>query len=562
MRNLAYLILVILIYSSRLSAQFSPKQNDILNYNQILLEYPFIENASYYLINIAYNREANDSDNFAVNAIATVIDSTPATIIRNLPYNKKYKWKVYAFDKNKNKIYQSPVNYFSLMYCDYCDTTSYKLVQTYNKKEKYQNGLIWCDLLHAAIDRKGNIVWFFPIIDRAFENGKMMRDLHLLNNGNLSFITDSNVYYIDRNLNVLWNAPNNGKYSGEKHENFHHSFIVQSSNEFYAVGNTTKIIKSTNKKDTAKYKLENSFIIKYDSLGKIVWHWNYYDNMFNRKLFFSLDTSGKRRMLHPHLNSVSIDGEEKYIYVGFRDLSRIVKVEKESKKIIKQYGYKFKNEENISVSHLFNNQHDVKVLPNEELLLFNNGLYDKNYASSAMKISLPKIEGDTIIPIWEFKTDFDTLSEKNSPRLGSVSQLKNGNYLVNTGISGRLFEVTANKEVVWDMMIYFRFNNSLKMDILPQYRISFSSSLYPYAFSANLIKKNSLLKISNEGTENDKYLISIFSSTDNKLLSKQQINISTNENKMIPIMFSSDGSKITLKIESSESKICKTLIIN
>ena len=65
-KNWLYLFSFILI-QFKLFSQFTPKNNDILNYNQIMFEYPVINNAAYYKIFIAYSKTPSTINDFKTN---------------------------------------------------------------------------------------------------------------------------------------------------------------------------------------------------------------------------------------------------------------------------------------------------------------------------------------------------------------------------------------------------------------------------------------------------------------------------------------------------------------
>jgi outer membrane protein assembly factor BamB len=89
----------------------------------------------------------------------------------------------------------------------------------------------------------------------------------------------------------------------------------------------------------------------------------------------------------------------------------------------------------------FRNQHDPKVLANGNLLLFNN--MKTNDQSSVMEID--PVTGQTI---WEFAGSPD--SPFFSSTHGMADRLANGNTLIVESNNGRAFEVTPEKEIVWE----------------------------------------------------------------------------------------------------------------
>jgi hypothetical protein len=122
-------------------AQFLPKDDVKLNYNQIYFEYPYNENAVFYKVYLAFdsNQTKSDFKNYLIN---TYNDKTPATRINDLQFGKKYKWYVETNLKSGEKI-NSDIHYFSILKTHYIDTAQFKRKINYNKKGKIKEGVIW-----------------------------------------------------------------------------------------------------------------------------------------------------------------------------------------------------------------------------------------------------------------------------------------------------------------------------------------------------------------------------------------------------------------------------------
>jgi hypothetical protein len=91
---------------------------------------------------------------------------------------------------------------------------------------------------------------------------------------------------------------------------------------------------------------------------------------------------------------------------------------------------------------MFTRQHDPKVLPNNHLLLFDNG--GKRSYSRVLEFD-PEHPDE---PSWEYVGD-DT-SPFHSQTCGSAERLPNGNTLITESDAGRAFEVTPACEIVWE----------------------------------------------------------------------------------------------------------------
>ena len=94
-------------------------------------------------------------------------------------------------------------------------------------------------------------------------------------------------------------------------------------------------------------------------------------------------------------------------------------------------------------------QHDATLLPNGNILFFANGIHREVNPYSRV-IELDPESGEKRweyigSPIWTFF----------SPNISGVQRFPNGNTLICEGINGRVFEVTAQGEIVWEYICPF-----------------------------------------------------------------------------------------------------------
>ncbi len=508
MKNFA---LLLLFFCSRLFAQVSPPIGAQLNYNQVMFRYNEINDAYVYNIRI----ETYDSLTALVPSATNVYtDSNTCTLVKNLTFGKKYIWKTEAYSKIGQLISVSPSYSFSILKNDFNDPKTYLVQQFINKPEKYNDGIIWLDKYFCALDRKGNVVWEFP---KSFKKPFMpenMVDLHMYPNGNISFSNDTSIYYFTRDLKLIWYCHASMLSPILKVSNFHHVFNRLPNGNFLALGATTEKFK-LDKKDAATYTYDNSIILEFDSLGKLIWHWEFskhFDTLLIKDVLKTRGAKNNKLSVMVHCNSVSYDSTYSHLYLGCRDFNRIIKIDKTTKKIIGEYGEKLTPmDTKVYETNFFSRQHDVKPIGKNEVLLFNNGEESEKGKSYVMKILLPQNAKEKVEKTWELDLDIDSITPGKAIKYGGAEQLSNGNYLICGGMNGRILEVTANKEPVWDLFLKAKTLPVFPFGIFAQYRAYYSSSLYPYYFVVSVNKNNyQNIKLFNEGTENDSFKIDFF----------------------------------------------------
>ena len=437
-----------------------------------------------------------------------------------MKFGKKYVWKTEAFSQTGQKLFTSKSYSFSLLKNDFNDPNVFKVSQYINKPDKYKDGIIWLDKYFCALDRSGNVVWEFP---KNFKDPFMpinMVDLHMYGNGNISFSNDTSVYYFNRDLKLIWYCHVSMLSPILKVTNFHHVFNLLPNGNFIALGATTEKFK-LNKDDQATYTYDNSIILEFDSLGKLLWHWEFskhFDTLLIKDVLKKNGTKNAKLSVMVHCNSVSYDSTYKHLYLGCRDFDRIIKIDRASKKIIAEYGPKLTDSETtVFQTNFYSRQHDVKPVGKNEVLLFNNGAETEKGKSSVMRILLPQNAKEKAKKTWELDLDIDTIPGK-AIKYGSAELLSNGNYLICGGTNGRILEVTANKEPVWDLYLKAKTLPIFPFALFAQYRAYYSSSLYPYYFVASINKSKAKgIKLFNEGTDSDSYKIEFFDTPSNTI---------------------------------------------
>ncbi|HET9707041.1 MAG TPA: aryl-sulfate sulfotransferase, partial [Gemmatimonadales bacterium] len=93
----------------------------------------------------------------------------------------------------------------------------------------------------------------------------------------------------------------------------------------------------------------------------------------------------------------------------------------------------------------FGFQHDVRVLPDGDLLFYDNGLAHTPPESRAVEYRLDRV-AMTATLVWEYRHDPALFT----PIVGSVQRLHNGNTLVGFGAAARMVEVTPAGQVLWE----------------------------------------------------------------------------------------------------------------
>jgi hypothetical protein len=174
------------------------------------------------------------------------------------------------------------------------------------------------------------------------------------------------------------------------------------------------------------------FIREVTPAGKAVWEWHAEDALTPE---FDILCPLDLRREWTHCNSVKelSDGN---ILVSFRNTSTVAIIQRESGAVSWRLA-----------SGLTSHQHDPNFLPNGNLLVFDNG---EHRPGAAPRSRIIEIQPDSVEVDWEYLGSPE--DSFFSPRVGGVQRLFNGNTLIAEGRSGRIFEVTQQKQIVWEYL--------------------------------------------------------------------------------------------------------------
>lgn len=172
-------------------------------------------------------------------------------------------------------------------------------------------------------------------------------------------------------------------------------------------------------------------IIEVDATGKRIWEWHPHEHI-------DFDTTeivfNDPRDYWTHGNTLApLDGDR--LLVSFRSLSMVGIIDKTSGEFEWQLG-----------DDVLAQQHDPNMLPNGNVLIFDNGSHRKNMPLTQSRVIEVNPTNNEIV--WQYQ---DSPGHNFfSPFISGARRLPNGNTLIIEGVFGRMFQVTPEGEVVWE----------------------------------------------------------------------------------------------------------------
>jgi outer membrane protein assembly factor BamB len=139
----------------------------------------------------------------------------------------------------------------------------------------------------------------------------------------------------------------------------------------------------------------------------------------------------ERRLEWTHTNSLDVNADGETLF-SCRTNSRIGIITADGK-LRWKYGFP-------DISH----QHHATFLSNGNVQVFDNGMHRRGMPRS----SIVEVDPKDSKMVWQYTADPDI--QFLSAHISGADRLAGGNVLVCEGATGRLFEVTAKKEIVWE----------------------------------------------------------------------------------------------------------------
>ena len=216
-------------------------------------------------------------------------------------------------------------------------------------------------------------------------------------------------------------------------------------------------------------KIWGDMVHEVDRDGKIVWEWKACEHLDPE-----LDASCmlEHRTLWPYINSLWFchNGD---LLMSLRASNEVIKINYKTGEIIKRYGK----------GKIFH-QHDARELDNGNIMILDNGNHRHEYGPNYSRVI--ELDPDTDEIVWEYRADLP--SDFYSPVCAGAERLPSGNTVICDSWTGRIFEVTHDRELVWEYISPF-IGHQVGMDTTMMWRAHRYAPDYPGLKGKNLDPK-------------------------------------------------------------------------
>ncbi|MGA2298914.1 MAG: aryl-sulfate sulfotransferase [FCB group bacterium] len=192
-------------------------------------------------------------------------------------------------------------------------------------------------------------------------------------------------------------------------------------------------------------------LVETDRTGHIYWEWKTLDHLNITDALFEGELT-QNTVDFSHGNSV-IEDSLGNLLISFANLDEITKINKANGNIIWRMGssmskkneFTFINDKDSSGFVGFSHQHSISLLPNGNLLMFDNGTLKIPAYSRAVEYKIDETK-KTVTKVWEYRYSPDIFQFAQ----GSAERLSNGNTLINWG-GLKITEVKPDKTFSFEL---------------------------------------------------------------------------------------------------------------
>jgi len=212
-------------------------------------------------------------------------------------------------------------------------------------------------------------------------------------------------------------------------------------------------------RDKYHYEFWVDFIREVDKKGKTVWEWHVWDHIGTGPHQFDINYRLPEK-LGPiyagfdwtHFNAVEYIPEKEMVLLNSRNFSEFYLIDYKSGKMVYRWGNPSTYGQGKRPSWYDDGDqkvfgsHNATYLGKDQFMVFDNGSERPEGNRSRVVI----VDRKTNEIVWEYQAA--TSQSFYSFRQGAAQMLPNGNIHITSTHSGHLFEVTEDKEVVWDFV--------------------------------------------------------------------------------------------------------------
>ena len=289
------------------------------------------------------------------------------------------------------------------------------------------------------IDMRGSVVHRWRMPYRPASYGYLLDDGHLLFGGATGRSpvpiggTGGIVLEADWDGNILWEY---------REDTLHHDFRRAANGNTVVLGyepvppGIAKLVAGGAPDPEADHGMWSDYFREVAPDGKMVWEWHAHEYL-DTETDVICPLEARSEWTHANALGVMPDGN---LLTSFRLLDTVAIVDRTSGRFLWKWG-------RGELGH----QHDPSPLDNGNILIFDNGWHSPRVRGPRSRVVEVDPSANEIVWTYETRPGWNFFSFF----ISGAQRLPNGNTLICEGMTGRLFEVTYEGEIVWEYVSPF-----------------------------------------------------------------------------------------------------------
>ncbi|MCD6013621.1 MAG: hypothetical protein K0Q79_3483 [Flavipsychrobacter sp.] len=443
-------------------AQFAPAEAAVLNYRIIGFSFPPKKGTSEYLVEIA-NGHFNIEKEFTAHITHTASSATDSVIAEVRSFGSEYTWRV-IYKSSGSVAATSSLHHFSTGTLPVGDAKS-KRLRVDKKNRGIKDTYILVDGVKMMFDLEGQPVWYFPGADSMVG---ALSDIKISPSGSFTFLEGRGAYEVAYDGKILWTRFNRDDMGMVAPDAFHHEFSKLENGHYMSLLSEVPLSGEALAADGRKRffpPISSSTLQEFDENGKLVWAWRSRDYVWQSDLMeFQNTFPGSHIDLHE--NAFFFDERSGVIYLSMVGISRIVKIEYPSGKVLAEYGTTYPGKDTCPVAgtapqlgqllanSMFCNQHSLKLGDDNCLYVCSTRKLPGNGSGEVFNCPVVlkmKQSRGSLEKVWEFSCDAIIKNLQGTMGGGgNVVLMPGGRLFISVGIPyDGMYIVDTKKQVHW-----------------------------------------------------------------------------------------------------------------
>lgn len=323
----------------------------------------------------------------------------------------------------------------------------------------------------ALIDSEGEIRWYWQVEDvgvraasltprgtllamlRPFEMDKIddapqtpaeiANEEHKkpMRRGSMGFAGGTGLAEVSLTGELMWRLDLDKIHSEKDYQIIHHDVWMDEEGQIHTLYRPKKIAEFNSNGRLVTDTLGGDGILVLDTLGNVLKEWSAWD-VWDIKNDPYIDEYRYDRF---HMNGLCFAKDGNYL-VSNPIEDQIWKIDRASGKLLWKFGRN--GDFAMDTTDRFSFQHTPYILDNGDLMLFDNGLYNKRSGAKSFKLDEQKLTAESRI-------NAQLPADKYTSRMGSAYLLPNGNLLQTSSKTGSIMVTDLSGKVLWESIMAY-----------------------------------------------------------------------------------------------------------